>query len=56
MDERVVEAAKILAKEGIVKPIVITDEEIDGVETISISKYEDFDGLVARAMEIRKGK
>lgn len=34
-DSRIVEAAKIIISEGLAKPIIISSEEIEGVETIS---------------------
>lgn len=55
-DERVREAAKILAKEGIIEPIVLTDEEeIEGVKTINVNDY-DIKEMVQQFVERRKGK
>lgn len=55
-DERVREAAKILKKEGIIEPIVLTDgEEIEGVTTININDY-DITEMVDAFAERRKGK
>lgn len=55
-DERVREAAKILAKEGIIEPIVLTDgEEIEGVKTINVKDY-DITEMVEQFVERRKGK
>lgn len=55
-DERVREAAKILKKEGIIEPIVLTDgEEIEGVTTININDY-DITEMVDAFVERRKGK
>lgn len=55
-DERVREAAKILAKEGIIEPIVLTDgEEIEGVKTINVNDY-DITEMVQQFVERRKGK
>lgn len=55
-DERVREAAKILKKEGIIEPIVLTDgEEIEGVTTINVHDY-DITEMVDAFVERRKGK
>lgn len=55
-DERVREAAKILKKEGIIEPIVLTDgEEIEGVKTINVHDY-DITEMVDAFVERRKGK
>lgn len=55
-DERVREAAKILKKEGIIEPIVLTDgEEIEGVTTINVNDY-DIAEMVDAFVERRKGK
>ena len=55
-DERVREAAKILKKEGIIEPIVLTDgEEIEGVTTINVNDY-DITEMVDAFVERRKGK
>lgn len=55
-DERVREAAKILKKEGIIEPIVLTDgEEIEGVTTINVNDY-DITEMVDAFAERRKGK
>ena len=55
-DERVREAAKILKKEGIIEPIVLTDgEEIEGVTTINVHDY-DITEMVNAFVERRKGK
>ena len=55
-DERVREAAKILKKEGIIEPIVLTDgEEIEGVKTINVQDY-DITEMVDAFVERRKGK
>lgn len=55
-DERVREAAKVLAKEGIIEPIVLTDgEEIEGVKTINVKDY-DITEMVEQFVERRKGK
>lgn len=55
-DERVREAAKILKKEGILEPIVLTDgEEIEGVTTINVHDY-DITEMVDAFVERRKGK
>lgn len=55
-DERVREAAKILKKEGIIEPIVLTDgEEIEGVKTINIHDY-DITEMVDAFVERRNGK
>lgn len=55
-DERVREAAKILAKEGIIEPIVLTDgEEIEGVKTINVKDY-DISEMVQKFVERRNGK
>lgn len=55
-DERVREAAKILKKEGIIEPIVLTDgEEIEGVTTINVRDY-DITEMVDAFVERRKGK
>lgn len=55
-DERVREAAKILKKEGIIDPIVLTDgEEIEGVKTINVHDY-DITEMVDAFVERRKGK
>ena len=55
-DERVREAAKILKKEGIIEPIVLTDgEEIEGVTTINVQDY-DITEMVDAFVERRKGK
>lgn len=55
-DERVREAAKILKKEGIIEPIVLTDgEEIEGVKTINVHDY-DITEMVDAFVERRNGK
>ncbi len=55
-DERVREAAKILKKEGIIEPNVLTDgEEIEGVTTINVHDY-DITEMVDAFVERRKGK
>ena len=55
-DERVREAAKILKKEGIIEPIVLTDgEEIEGVTTINVHDY-DITEMVDAFVERRNGK
>lgn len=55
-DERVREAAKILKKEGIIEPIVLTDgEEIEGVKTINVHNY-DITEMVDAFVERRNGK
>lgn len=55
-DERVREAAKILKKEGIIEPIVLTDgEEIEGVKTINVHDY-DITEVVDAFVERRNGK
>ena len=55
-DERVREAAKILKKEGIIEPIVLTDgEEIEGVKTINVHDY-DITEMVDAFIERRNGK
>lgn len=55
-DERVREAAKILKKEGIIEPIVLTDgEEIEGVKTINVRDY-DITEMVDAFVERRNGK
>lgn len=55
-DERVREAAKILKKEGIIEPIVLTDgEEIESVTTINVNDY-DITEMVDAFVERRKGK
>lgn len=55
-DERVRKAAKILKKEGIIEPIVLTDgEEIEGVTTINVHDY-DITEMVDAFVERRKGK
>ena len=55
-DERVREAAKILKKEGIIEPIVLTDgEEIEGVTTINVHDY-DITEMVDAFVERGKGK
>lgn len=55
-DERVREAAKILKKEGLIEPIVLTDgEEIEGVTTINVHDY-DITEMVDAFVERRKGK
>ena len=55
-DERVVEAAKILTKEGIVRPIVLTkNEDIEGLEVIKTDQV-DTTKMVEAFVERRKGK
>ena len=55
-DERVREATKILKKEGIIEPIVLTDgEEIEGVKTINVHDY-DITEMVDAFVERRNGK
>ncbi|MFR9279082.1 MAG: phosphate acetyltransferase [Ezakiella coagulans] len=55
-DERVREAAKILKKEDIIEPIVLTDgEEIEGVKTINVHDY-DITEMVDAFVERRNGK
>lgn len=55
-DERVREAAKILKKEGIIEPIVLTGgEEIEGVKTINVHDY-DITEMVDAFVERRNGK
>lgn len=55
-DERVREAGKILKKEGIIEPIVLTDgEEIEGVKTINVHDY-DITEMVDAFVERRNGK
>lgn len=55
-DERVVEAAKILTKEGIVRPIVLTkNEDIEGLEVIKTDQV-DTAKMVEAFVERRKGK
>lgn len=55
-DERVREAAKILKKEGIIEPIVLTDgEEIEGVKTINVHDYAITE-MVDAFVERRNGK
>lgn len=67
-DPRILEAAKRLAEEKILKPILIGDEEIirndltskeldlDLVEVISPGSYDGFEELVRSFVERRKGK
>lgn len=56
MDERIVEAARQLKAEGLVEPIVIHTEELEGLTTIIPSTYDKMDELVAQAVELRQGK
>lgn len=55
-DERVVAAAKILAKEGIIQPIVLTkNEDLDGLCVIKTDDY-DIKEMADAFVERRKGK
>lgn len=55
-DARVVEAARILQKEGIIRPVVLTkSEDLAGLEVIKTDAY-DLDELIAAFVDRRKGK
>lgn len=68
MDERVMKACRVLKDENLVEPIILgTAKEIEaaskkagvsseGLEIIDPTSYEGMDDLVAKAMEMRKGK
>lgn len=68
MDERIVKACRKLKDEDLVHPIILgtaaeleasskaAGVSIDGIEVIDPTSYEGMDDLVAKAMEIRKGK
>jgi phosphate acetyltransferase len=62
-DERIVEAAAQLAKEGLVKPILLGSEEnihgdydLSGCELIDPKDYEGIEEMVSAFVERRKGK
>lgn len=62
-DERIVEAAVRLAKEGLVKPILLGDiknipgdYDISGCELINPKEYDGIEEMVAAFVERRKGK
>ncbi|MDD4715932.1 MAG: phosphate acetyltransferase [Oscillospiraceae bacterium] len=67
-DARILEAASRLHKEGILAPILLGNSEeieaasqkcgwpIDGIERIDPLKYSGFDAMVAKMVELRKGK
>ncbi|GAA0306798.1 phosphate acetyltransferase [Gracilibacillus halotolerans] len=68
LDERIIQAASQLAKEQIVKPVLIGLEEkveqkakdlgisLEGVEVLDPSTYGEFDQMVQAFVERRKGK
>lgn len=68
MDERILEAADRLAKENVVNPILVGNEnaikekanqlglQLEGVEILDPNTYADMDALVASFVERRKGK
>lgn len=68
LDERIIQAASQLAKDGIVQPVIIGLEEkieqkakdlgisLEGVELIDPSTYGEFDEMVNAFVERRKGK
>lgn len=67
-DARILEAASRLHKEGILAPILLGNSgeieaasqkcgwPIDGIERIDPLKYSGFDAMVAKMVELRKGK
>lgn len=62
-DERIVEAAVRLAKEGLVKPILLGNKndipgnyDISGCELINPKEYDGIEEMVAALVERRKGK
>ena len=67
-EPRILGAASRLAKENVLKPILIGDQteidkianeksfDISGIEVVDPKKYADFDGLVEKFVERRKGK
>jgi phosphate acetyltransferase len=68
MDERILEAADRLAKENVVNPILVGNEnaikekasqlglQLEGVEILDPNTYPEMDALVASFVERRKGK
>ncbi len=55
-DSRVIEAAKRLAAEGVLRPILLTSSPVNGVDTVDIKNDANRDLLVQKALEARKGK
>ncbi len=55
-DPRVIEAAKRLVADGVLRPILLTDSPVDGVDTVDIKNDVNRDSLVEKALKARKGK
>lgn len=67
-DARVLEATIRLFKEGILHPVLLGNKEeieakakslgwsVDGMEIVDPMKYEDFDAMVSKMVELRRGK
>jgi len=68
LDSRIIEAASRLHKDGILAPLLLGNPEkvaaaakecgwsIDGIEIIDPLNYADFEAMVAKMVELRKGK
>lgn len=68
LDPRIIEAASRLHKDGILAPVLLGNPDeiavaakecgwpIDGIEIVDPLNYADFDAMVAKMVELRKGK